>query len=295
MTARAILATLGLCLASAAYAGPTSVDLSLYQHTATINLGSLAAEASAVTFNPDTGSLFVLGDEGDAIVEVGLDGVQRSSMTLTGFDDTEGLTYLGGGRFAIGEERLQDIYELNYTAGGTVARGSLRTASVGPTVGNIGIEGFSYDPRNDRFIMVKEKSPQAIYDAAVTFTGPPAGPDINPSSLFDPALLGVLDLSDVQVLATVPSLAGTADEDNLLIYSQESARLLEVTRDGTILSSFDFSAIASDAEGVTIDHNGVIYVAGETPALYVLTPVPAPGPLALSALIGVLGARRRRA
>ena len=49
-----------------------------------------ASEASAVTYNWDTGTLFVLGDEGDALVEVDANGTPLSVITLTGFADTEG-------------------------------------------------------------------------------------------------------------------------------------------------------------------------------------------------------------
>lgn len=279
-----------LALAGSAFG---QFSLSNYSHTATYALPAVAAsEASAVTYNWDTGSLFVLGDEGDALVEVDTMGNQLSVMSLTGFGDTEGLTYIGGGEFVLAEERLQDLYKLTYSAGGSVDRGSLPGASIGPTIGNTGIEGVSYDPRNGRYVMVKEKSPQAVYDTVAAFALP-VGPDINPSGLFDPAGLGVADLSDVQVLATVPSLLGTASEDNLLIYSQESRLLMEVTRAGAVLSSFDFSAIAGDAEGVTIDAAGNIYIVGETPAMYVLT-VPTPGSLALFGAAGLMASRRRR-
>ncbi len=293
MIARALLAS--LALTASASATITSLDLNNYQLTATIALPAAAAEASAITFNWDTGTLFVLGDEGDALVEISRTGTVLGTMALTGFADTEGLTYTGNGVFVIGEERLQDVYQLTYTNGGTRDRSALTTASIGPTVGNIGIEGFSFDPRNNRFVLVKEKSPQGIYDTAITFGPQPAAGNINPANLFDPTLLGVLDLSDVQVLSTVNSLLGTADEDNLLIYSQESARLLEVTRTGVILSSFDFRSIATDAEGVTIDDQGVIYIAGEAPAVYVLTPIPTPGASSVLVLAGLAATRRRRA
>ena len=82
--------------------------------------------------------------------------------------------------------------------------------------------------------------------------------------MFDPPALGVLDLSDVSVLSTVPSIVGTLDEDNLLIYSQESAKLLEVSPAGAVLCSFDFALLSSTAEGVTIDTDGVIYVVDES-------------------------------
>jgi uncharacterized protein YjiK len=245
----------------------TSIDLAQYRLSAIHILPTVeCAEASAITFNWTTGTLFVLGDEGDALAEVSLSGQLLSHMTLTGFDDTEGLTYIGGGQFVITEERLQDAYLFTYAAGQTINRASLPTVSLGETVGNIGIEGVSWDPLAEKYIVVKEATPQAVRVADINWTTP----SVSVADLFTPAL-GVLDLSDVQTLTTVPSLIGTADQDNLLIYSQESRRLMVLTRAGAVLSQFDFTAIASNAEGVTIGPDGTIYVVGETPALYVLT------------------------
>lgn len=251
--------------------GITSLDLSNYQLRATYSLPASASEASAVTYNWDSGTLFVLGDEGEALVEVTTTGVPVSQMTLTGFDDTEGLTYIGNGQFVIVEERIQDVFLLTYAAGGTAARSSLPGISLGPTVGNVGLEGISYDPLTGNFILVKEKDPQRVLEAVLNWGTPKAVP----TDLFVPSL-GVLDLSDVQALTTVPTLIGTPDQNNLLIYSQESSRLMEVTRTGKVLSSFSFAGIAGDAEGVTIGPDGTIYVVGETPALYVLSPIATP-------------------
>ncbi|MFO0828525.1 MAG: SdiA-regulated domain-containing protein [Phycisphaerales bacterium] len=259
-------------------APPTSLNLANYRLTATYPLPPVSAsEASAVTYNWDTGTLFVLGDEGDALVEVTTNGTPVSEMTLTGFDDTEGLTYIGRGQFVIVEERLQDVFLLDYAAGGTADRSALPGISLGPTVGNVGLEGISFDPLADNYVLVKEKQPQGAYVATLDWSIP-AG---SMTDLFVPNL-GVADLSDVQVLSTVPSLVGTADQNNLLILSQESRKLLEVTRAGDVLSSFDFTTIASDAEGVTIGPDGTIYVVGETPTLYVLRPVVVPCPADLT-------------
>ena len=151
--------------ASAACGQITSLDLSNYRHTATFDLPAAASEASAVTFNPETGNLYVLGDEGDAIVEVTRAGAVVSSMTLTGFDDTEGLTHVGGGQFVLVEERIQDAYRLTYVPGGTAARASLPTVSLGETVGNVGLEGISFEPRTDgrcRPITVYLNRPDAV-------------------------------------------------------------------------------------------------------------------------------------
>ena len=280
-----------------AHAAPLSIDLGQYTLAHTYALPVIAAEeASAITYNWDTDSLFVLGDEGDALVEVSKTGVQLSVMTLTGFANTEGLTYVGGGKFVLTEERLRDAFRLTYVAGGSVDRAALPSADLGTTVGNIGIEGISYDPRDGSFVTVKEVSPQEVKRNTLNFGSPGTA---SSSALFTPAL-GVTDLSDVQVLATVPSLATGADADNLLIFSQESRRLLEVSASGAVLSSFDFSALASDAEGVTIDFDGNIYVVAETgPTMFVLsapTPVPLPAGwvFAVSGVGLLIGGARRR-
>lgn len=280
----------GLLVAGApSSAGISAFDLLAYQHTSSFALPEPGAtEASAVAYNWDNGNLFVLGDEGDAIVEVTRTGAVVSQMTLTGFDDTEGLTYIGGGQFVIVEERLQDVYRLSYSAGGTADRSSLATSSVGPTVGNIGLEGASYERSSGDYFFVKEKTPQAAYQATIDFTVA----NVTPTSLFSPAL-GVSDLSDLFVLSNIAGLTGSGDEGNLLILSQESGMLLEVSRTGAILSSLSIAGLSGNAEGITMDDEGVIYVCDEGPNVYVFTQIPAPGG-ACVALLGLGAAARRR-
>lgn len=238
-----------------------------YQLVATHTLGSAAAEASGITWNWDTDTLFVIGDEGKSIVQFSKAGVQIDAMKLSGFDDTEGLTYAGAGRIIVTEERLQDAYELSYAAGATATRSSLPVLSIGATVGNEGIEGIALDRISGRFIAVKEKSPQAVHELNLNF----AAGSITVQSLFAPSALALADLSDVQPLASVSSL-DVAGRMNLLILSQESSRLLEVTRAGQIVSSLDISGISTDVEGVTVDQDGTIYLVAQTPRFYVLKP-----------------------
>jgi uncharacterized protein YjiK len=273
-------------------------------------------EASAVTYARDRGSLFFVGDEGTGVIEVSVTGQTLGSMTFnwtgTGStnNDTEGLTYLGGGLLAVAEERLQNLYSFNYAAGGNVNFGSAPFVSIGPTIGNIGIEGVSYDPRNGGFVTVKQDNPAElrIFSSLAFSTAP--GADAIPTTLFTGAssLFGLQSLSDVQTLAIVEWLTGSA-RDNLLLLSLDSRTLMEIDRNGNVLSSYNLASLLprNAIEGVTIDEHGTIYLVAEqdqlagAPAnaqsmLIVLKPVPEPATSALLLSgLGALGWIRRRA
>lgn len=141
-------------------------------------------------------------------------------------------------------------------------------------------------------------------------TLPTGGGTSTMTQLFDPALMGLLTLSDVQTLSPITALAGSAAENNLLVLSLGSRRLIEVDRQGHIKSSLDLTNILAHngIEGVTVDEKGTIYLVAEQiqdgtssdgkSQLIVLTaPVPEPETYAmLLAGLGLMGviARRRK-
>jgi uncharacterized protein YjiK len=311
------LATSIACASSLAASPISSINLANYRVTGNFaldTLGGLGLEASAVTYARDRGSLFFVPDEGLGVVEISKTGVTLGSMTFSGWPaastntDAEGLTYLGGGVLVVAEERLQDAFRFSYVPGGSVNLATADFVSIGATVGNIGTEGISYDPRNGSFVSVKQDSPQEILTGTMSFS---AGGGVSTmTQLFEPALLGLESLSDVQALSPVDALAGSPAADNLLILSLDSRRLVETSRTGTILSSFDLASLTTQAiEGVTVDELGTIYLVAEdtgspSSRLFVLTPVPEPETHAMLlvglALVGCrlrqrgLQARRRR-
>ena len=95
-------------------------------------------------------------------------------------------------------------------------------------------------------------------------TGPGEG------ELFPASDVGTLDFSDVYALANVPGISAT-EESNLLVISQESGEVVNISRSGHVNSRLAELAEPSDTisvpdmtnEGVTMDQNGFLYIVDE--------------------------------
>ena len=192
----------------------------------------LAQEASSVTYDWDTNTLFVVGDGGTSVVQVSKTGALINSMTLapgsspqgTEFYDTEGISYVGGGKFVLNEERYRQVNLFTYVAGATLHRADAKTVKLGTTIGNIGLEGVTFDPASGHYIFVKEKDPRGIFETGIDFaalTATNGSPTTDESvNLFDPALVSTLDFSDLFALSNLPTLSGDPTFNQLLIISQ---------------------------------------------------------------------------
>ena len=243
---------------------PAKVTLSGYQLIATYSLPSATLSgASAVAWNWDSDTLLILPDSGLVMVMVSKTGAVLSQMTMKNFADTEGLTYMGGGTYALSEERLGRAYKFTYVAGGTLDRNTLQSIAIGPNTGtNDGSEGVSFDPRDGSWVSIKEKNPENVYRVTGSFaTGASTYTD-----LFATAQLGVNDIADVLALATVPGVVDGPDADNLLLLSQSSQRLLKVSRTGQILGPLSLTSLATNPEGVTMDASQRLYICSDSTA-----------------------------
>jgi uncharacterized protein YjiK len=254
----------------------------------------LAEEASAVTYNKDTDTLFVLGDGGTSITQVTKQGVLINSMVLaqdaakpqgTYFYDPEGLTYLGGGKFALVEERYRQVNEFTYVPNTTLPSNTLtaagvRTVKLGTTIGNIGIEGITFDPMTGGFIAVKESGPSGVFQTAIDFAAGTASngsaTTVDSVNLFDPAKTGLSAHNDVFALSNI--LPATApDYSHLMILSAPDGKIVKMDRTGKLLGTLVVGSAAQN-EGMTMDGAGNIYVVSEVgggagrPELLVFSP-----------------------
>jgi uncharacterized protein YjiK len=296
----------------------TSVDLSNYvrigRHslpeplltplpagTPTHNL--LCQEASGVAYNWDTDTLFIVADGGRSVTQVSKTGVLIDTMTLalgsspqgTDFYDIEGIAYVGGGQFVMSEERDRQLVKFTYAAGTTLTRALAQTVKLATFVDNTGTEGLTNDPLTTGFVVLKEISPIGIFQTTVNFTAGTASngspTTANSTNLFDPALLGMTDVADVFALSNLPSMAGQAQQGNLIVLSQEDGKLVNIDRSGVISSSRQLFSDPGNAlsvsgqqhEGVAMDAAGFLYIVNENggggidfPQLWVYAPATAP-------------------
>lgn len=271
-----------LAVPTLAFSAPgESIDLSNFtlvgKYPLPVGSGNnlLASEVSAVTYNWDTDTLFLLGDHGTAIVQVTKTGQLIDTMTLpadaaqpqgTAIYDPEGLAYIGGGRFVLAEERVRQAVRFTYTPNTTLDIATAQRVKLGTTIGNVGLEGVTFDPVSGGYIFVKEKTPLGIFLTQIDFAAGTASngsaTTVDSTNLFDPALAGaVADFGDVYALANVLP-AAAADRGDLLVLSQESGRILKMTRSGQVRGTADIE-LAAQHEGITLDRDLNLYVTNE--------------------------------
>lgn len=256
----------------------SSFELENYYSTAVypLSVGTgdnlLAAEASGITYNPVTGTLFVIGDGGTSIVQVSKTGALIDSMELApnDFADTEGISWVGGNQFVLVEERLRQVDQFSYVAGSTLDTSHAKIVKLGTTIGNIGLEGVSYDPMTSGFILAKQMDPMGIFQTTIDFTALTASngsPTTDESiNLFDPANFGFQSASINDVFAVSNILPSSApDYDNLLGIDATDGKIVKIDRAGNIQSTLAMSASAQN-EGATMDKDGNLYTVGEKAA-----------------------------
>ena len=137
----------------------------------------LAQEASAVTYNWDTDTLFITSDGGTSIVQVSKTGELIDSMTLapggspqgTEFYDPEGITYIGNGQFVMSEERDRQVVQFTYEAGTTLTARDTRPSNSARSSATKGSKDSPTIRSTGGFIIVKETQPQGIFQTTIDF------------------------------------------------------------------------------------------------------------------------------
>ncbi len=230
------------------------------------DIPGLKREASAITFNPTNGNLLVVADEPPEIVEFTTSGVLVRKVALTGFKDTEGLSHLTGHRFAIAEERRKRITVID------LPPGLEKTDNKGPRVEldmeikkNKGVEGVSYDAATDTLFVVREDRPPTVFRLR-----PLLGDGEPKLEALRLDLSGLDDLSDLYFDPSGPWLWVLSDDSSAaVVFSEAGERTAELS---FAKGSLGLPERIPQAEGITRDAQGRLYICTEPDTVYRFSP-----------------------
>lgn len=191
---------------------------------------------------------------------------------LSGFEDAEGLAYLGNRRLAISDESLQRLSVITLPDRPqpiSASQAQWITLAINPTLHNKGFEGVTYDRQHDRLFAIKERAPRQLFEVTGMLNALKGeGLQLTVSDRRDWVKRSVFatDLSD-----------GYFDPNtgHLLLLSDQSRNITELDGEGRFVSIRSLRAglggLGRDApqpEGMTLDSDGNLYVVSEPNLFY---------------------------
>ena len=236
-------------------------------------VAGVADDLSAIVFDPDRqGLLAVTNAPPIELLEMDREGNVTGRNPLNGFDDVEGLAYLGHDLVVVTDEILQQlvIFRLPRHSGVPIDKQSASTLALPlrSSAHNKGFEGVAYDAGNDRLFVAKERDPRQLYAVSGI-----------KASLEGRLQLKVEDLSDwierSVFTRDISDLYFDQRSGHLLVLSDESKLIIELDERGGVVSFrtllghiSDLRQSAPQPEGLTLDNDGHLYVVSEPNLFY---------------------------
>ncbi|WP_202369106.1 SdiA-regulated domain-containing protein [Pseudomonas sp. MWU318] len=220
-------------------------------------------EASDLSYNPQTKTLFSVMGKNPFLVELTLQGDVLRKMPLVGWSNPEGVTVLENGLMAIVDEREHLLTIVKVDANTRELNiADFPKYDLGPSKNqNKAFEAITWDPRNQQLLLGEERPP-------ALFTWKSDGSQILKG---DKQKLAndELDIRNLSALAIDPRTGHT------LVLSADSHLLLELDEKGeqvsfmTLLGGFNgLKDTIPRAEGVTMDDAGTLYMVSEPNLFY---------------------------
>lgn len=231
----------------------------------------LTRNASGLTFNAQTGTLFTVINRPAQIAELSTEGRLLRVIELHGARDPEGITHVRDDTYVIADEHSHGMYWVQIrpdtTRVSVAGRPSLRLSI--DSVHNSSFEGVSWDSEHKRLFVVKEKLPlRVLVIRGLDVPGGSTGFDIDISE-WKSSNAASLFMSDLSSL-TLHEPTG-----HLLLLSDESALVVEYAPDGQPISMLPlwkgFHGLqrkVPQPEGLAVGSDGAIYVLSEPNLFY---------------------------
>ena len=258
---------------------PPHVDsLALDHYRADIQAQSIQGlddDVSALTFNPETGTLFAVLNGEPLLVELSTDGQLLRKVRINGVVDMEGLTHVVDDRFVIAEERTQRLIEIEVPSGAEqIDVAGAPSLVIGLDLnGNKGFEGLSWDGRQRRLLVVKERDPLRVL-AVTGFVGaePGAVISVHITELKPPdsPRLFMRDLSSLSLHDETGHLLLLSDQSNMVVEYDEEGHPRSLL--GLWRGMGGLQQTVPQAEGLAIDRQRRLYMVSEPNLFYRFVP-----------------------
>ncbi|MCV4275688.1 SdiA-regulated domain-containing protein [Pseudomonas capsici] len=221
-------------------------------------------EASDLSYNPVTKTLFSVMGKNPFLVELTLKGDVLRKIPLLGWSNPEGVAVLENGLIAITDERKHMLSIVKVTADTTTLNyADYPTYDLGPSKNqNKGFEGIAWDPTRQQLLLGEERPPALFTwksDGSEVLKGDKQRvPDVS------------LDARNLSSLSVDPRTGHT------LMLSADSHLLLELDENNqqvsfmTLLGGMNgLKDTIPRAEGVALDEEGTLYMVSEPNLFYV--------------------------
>jgi uncharacterized protein YjiK len=258
---------------------PEAKGLELAGYRVTIDakeIQGIAKNASGLTYNSETGTLFSVTNRPPAIFEITTQGELIRVIPLRGASDPEGITHLRANLFLIADEATKKIHLVEIYAGQSELN-LLETPQLQLSLDfahNLGYEGISWDGRSQRLFLTKEKRPMRV--------------------LVIEGLLQTLETKDFNLRVTewksprastlfmtdLSSLTFHEPTGNLVLLSDESKLIVEYSSDGYPVGIMPLwrgwhglRRSVPQAEGIAFGTDRTLYVVSEPNLFYRFEPL----------------------
>lgn len=233
-------------------------------------LAGVADNLSGLAWDERRDQLWAVINNPPELLALSRDGELRGRWPLHGFEDVEDVAYLGDNLLVLAEERRGALVVVPVPdQGGPLQREDYRALTLGlHGAKNDGFEGLGYDREGDRLFVVKEHSPRKLYEIR--------GLRASLDGRFDLQVIDREDwIRDSVIARDLSAVHFDARSGHLLLLSDESRLVMELGGAGQLVSfrslQGGFAGLARSvpqAEGMTLDGDGRLYLASEPNLFY---------------------------
>jgi uncharacterized protein YjiK len=237
----------------------------------------ITSNASGLTHDNRTNTLYLAINNPAEIVELTTEGRVLRRIPVSGVEDLEGLTHVRDDKFILIDERHQRILWISIGPETThINAANASWLGLGILLnGNLGFEGVAWDGGRDLLFVAKEKAPTRIFQISGLADG-----NVFPMRAGEtPVNLQIHEwrpkVDPGRFLRDFSSLSLHDQTGHMLVLSDESRLLAEYGKTGDLVSLMPLwrgwhglERSIPQAEGVTVDAEGTIYIVSEPNLFY---------------------------